>query len=363
MRILHLDTERTWRGGEQQVTYLVRGLLEAGHDTLLAAPPGSAIVTRFDGWGLPAVEVEMRGEADVAGIARLARLLRRHDPDIVHMHTSHAHGLGVAASLLAGRGKRVVSRRVDFPVKGLSARLKYGRVVDRFIAITEAVADVLRSAGVATDRISIAHSGIDPDRVRGGDGARFRASVGVPDDAPLVGTVAHFAWHKGLEHLIRAWPDVVSAIPDAHLVLVGDGEDRGLLEREIAAAGVDASVLLPGFRRDVPDVLAALDVFVLPSVMEGMGTSLLDAMAARRPVVASSVGGIGEIVIDGETGLLVPPRAPSILAGAIVATLTDADAVARRVDAAEARMLASFTSDAMVRATLDAYERALAATR
>jgi len=359
LRVVHVDTERTWRGGEQQVTYLVRGLLERGHAPLLVAPPDAEIRRRFDRWGLPVTPLRMRGEADLGAAIRLAGILRRTRADLVHLHTAHAHTLGVTASLLAGRARRVVSRRVDFAIGGLSARIKYGPLVDRFIAITDAVAGVLRDGGVPAGRISIARSGIDPARVRGGDGAAFRRAVGVADDAPLVGTIAHFAWHKGLEYLVRAWPGVRSRHPEARLVLVGDGEDRPKLEREIAGAGVTDSVLLPGFRTDVPEVLAAFDCFVLPSVMEGLGTSILDALAAGTPVVACAVGGIVEIITDGETGRLVPARDPDRLAAAIGDVLGDPDRAARLADAGRARVDAAYTADTMVEATLRAYAETL----
>lgn len=355
IRVVHVDTERTWRGGEQQVTYLVRGLLARGHHPTLVAPPDAEIRRRFDGWGYPVIPLRMRGEADLGAAVRLAGILRETRADIVHLHTAHAHTLGVMGSLLAGRAKRVVSRRVDFAVRGLSARIKYGPVVDRFIAITDAVAGVLREGGVPADRISIARSGIDLARVQGGDGGAFRRAVGVPSDVPLVGTIAHFAWHKGLEYLVRAWPEVRARHRDARLVLVGDGEDRPKLEREIADAGVADSVTLPGFRTDVPDALAALDVFVLPSVMEGLGTSILDALAAETPVVACDVGGIPEIISEGTTGRLVPARDPARLAAAIGDLLASPDQARLYASRGRERVERLHTADTMVEATLAAY--------
>lgn len=360
LRVVHVDTERTWRGGEQQVTYLVRGLLARGHAPVLVAQPDSEIRQRFAAWGYPVLPLRMRGEGDLGAAIQLARILRREEADLVHLHTAHAHTLGILASLLAGRGRRVVSRRVDFAIGGISARVKYGLLVDRFIAITEAVAGVLEAGGVPSERISIAQSGIDPDRVRGGDGPRFRRAVGIPADVPLVGTIAHFAWHKGLEFLVRAWPAVRSRHPRARLVLVGEGEDRAKLEREVAAARVSTSVTLTGFRTDVADALAAFDVFVLPSIMEGLGTSILDALAAEVPVVASAVGGIPEIITDGESGRLVPPEDPDRLAEAIAGLLDDPDTARALAQAGCARVEADYTEEAMVAATLAAYEGALA---
>jgi glycosyltransferase involved in cell wall biosynthesis len=293
-------------------------------------------------------------------ILAVARVLRRAAPDIVHMHTARAHSLGVPASILARTGRRIVSRRVDFVPGRLSARVKYRYGVDRFIAITEAVASVLRGVGVDPDRIAVVPSGIDPSRVASGDRTRMRCEWKLPDGARVVGTIAHFAWHKGLPDLIRAWPIVRAAASDAVLVLVGEGEDERSLRSEVAAAGVGSSVVFAGFRRDIADCLAAFDVFVLPSHLEGMGTSLLDALAAGKPVVASAVGGIPEIVAHGETGLLVPPRSPTEIAAAILLLLSD-DAYARSLaERGRSRVLASFTAASMVAGTVREYETALA---
>ncbi len=353
--VAHLDTELTWRGGEQQVRYLVEGLLEHGHAPFLIAPPGSAIAERFRGDGLDVETVPMRGELDPLALWRLVRVLNRRCPDVVHMHTSHAHSLGVVASRLARVGRRVVSRRVDFVPTGLSAAVKYRVGVDRYLAITDAVRDVLIGAGVEPDRISLAPSGIDPARVEGGDGARARASWALGHDVPVVGTIAHFAWHKGLEYLVRAWPFVLADRPDARLVLVGRGEDEPKLRAEVERLGIGDRVAFAGFRDDVADVLAGFDVFALPSVMEGLGTSILDALAAHRPVVASRVGGIPEIIRDGETGLLVEPRDSDGLGRALGRLLSDPELRRSLARAGRQRVLERFTARAMVTATLAAY--------
>lgn len=356
MRILHIDTERTWRGGEQQIAYLVAGLAARGHRSVLAAPPDSEIRRRFDGSGHEVIPVEMRGELDLRGVVALIETIRRLRPDVVHMHTAHAHTLGLAAARLAGRARRVVSRRVDFPIGRASALVKYRFGVDRYIAITEAVAGVLREAGVAAGRITVVPSGIDPVRLEGADRARGRRALGVDDAMTIVGTVAHFAWHKGLVHLVRAWREVASSRFDTVLVLVGHGEDEGMLRAAAHATGAAASIRFAGFRTDVPDCLAAMDCFVLPSVLEGLGTSLLDALALGVPVVASRTGGIPEVVTHEETGLLVAPRDEPALARAILRILDDRALAVRTARAGRARVLGRFTADTMVEGTLAAYE-------
>jgi len=354
----HLNTERIWRGGEDQLLALARGLVRRGHRCVVVAQAEGELGPRARAAGLPTEEVAMRGEWDLAAVRRLARLFARDRPDVVHMHTSHAHALGVLASKLAGAGRRVVSRRVDFSIHrhALSlSGLKYRFGVDRYVAVSHAVLEQLVKDGVARERIRVVHDGVDPARFVGGDGAKARADLGVPAGAPLVGTLAHFAWHKSLETLIAAAGTIVAAVPAAWVAVVGEGEERPLLEAERAKSPAAARILLPGFRSNVADFLAAFDLFVMPSVMEGLCTSIMDAFAVGVPVVACRAGGIPELVKDGVTGALVEPRQPEALAAAIVRMLQDG-ALRRAVTAAaRAELLARFTHDAMVEGTLAVY--------
>jgi glycosyltransferase involved in cell wall biosynthesis len=355
VKVLHIDTERTWRGGEQQVTYLVEGLEREGVQSVLAAPPDSEIARRFTDAGREVRGIPMRGEADPVAVSRLASCIRRERFDVVHLHTSHAHALGALAARWAAT-PCVVTRRVDFEIRGV-ARLKYRYGVSHFIAITEAVGEVLRRAGVRADRITVVPSGIETGRFAGASRARGRDALGLSGATPVVGTVAHFAWHKGLPTLIRAWPRVRERVRGAQLVLVGRGEDEALLRDEVAAAGVVDSVHFAGFRNDVPDCLAAFDVFAMPSVMEGMGTSILDAFAVGLPVVASRVGGIPEIVEPEVTGLLVAPSDPDALSDALVRMLEDREMAKRVGEEAKRRVGERFSAQRTARGTLDVYRR------
>jgi len=362
LTVFHLNTERTWRGGEGQLLALAEGLQGRGHRNVVVAQKQSELAARSLAAGLPTEEVRMRGEWDLAAMHRIGALLKRDRPDVVHMHTSHAHTLGVLASKWTGIGRRVVSRRVDFSIHRHVLSLsgfKYGLGVDRYVAISEAVRTQLVADGIPAAKITLVHSGVEPHRYLGGDRAKARASLGVPLEAKLVGTLAHFGWHKSLETLIAAAEHVVAAVPDAWIAVVGEGELRGKLEAERAKSAARERVLLPGFRTDVADLLAAFDLFVMPSVMEGLCTAILDAFAVGVPVVASRVGGIPELVDHETTGLLVEPKQPKLLADAIVRALGDEQLRRRMVDAARASVLDRFTHDAMVDGTLRVYRELL----
>lgn len=356
--VFHMNTERTWRGGEGQTLALAEGLARRGQRCTVIAQAGGELAPRARAAGLAVEEVRMRGEWDLAAVATLARLMKRERPDVVHMHTSHAHTLGVLASKWSGVGRRIVSRRVDFSIHrhALSlSGLKYKFGVDRYIAISDAVKTQLVKDGLDPTRIAIVHSGVDPGRFVGGDGAKARADLGVPTEAPLVGTLAHFGWHKSLETLIAAAESIVRARPDAWVAIVGDGALRPQLEAERAKSPVAARILMPGFRTNVADFLAAFDLFVMPSVLEGLCTAILDAFAVGVPVVATRAGGIPELVRNETTGLLVEPRDPAALGAAIVRALGDEPLRRRLAAGARAHLAAGFTHDAMVEGTLRVY--------
>jgi glycosyltransferase involved in cell wall biosynthesis len=361
VKTIHIDTERTWRGGEQQAIFLAAGLHRRGVEVLVVGQPDSPFVARARKEGLRTEEVRMRGEIDPVSIGRLIRLLNRERPDIVHMHTSHAHMLGVLACRTAGIGKTIVSRRVDFSIHRSALRLnilKYRFGVDRYIAISEGVRRVMVDDGIPAARIDIVPSGVDLAELEktpcGDYSAEFMIS-----DAPVVGDVAHFGWHKAQEVLVEACPLLWEKVPDARVILVGDGDCRAKVEKVAERVGTDERLVFTGHRTDARPLIRWFDVFVMCSVKEGLCTSILDAHVLGTPVVASRVGGIPEVVLDGKTGLLVPPKDPEALAGAIVAVLSDRD-LGRRLNA-EGRALVEkrFSVDAMVNGTLDVYERVL----
>ena len=217
----------------------------------------------------------------------------------------------------------VAARRVDFHLKGNAlSRWKY-RQVDCFICASEAI----RRCSSPTACPPRARSRCTRGSISGTSRPRrpriCTPSCGCPITRPIVGNVAALVPHKGQRHLIEAAALVVQRVPDARFVIAGEGELRPALERQIKDHHLEKHVFLAGFRPDVLSVHKAFDIFVMSSVTEGLGTSLLDAMACGKPIVATTAGGMPEVVADGETGLLVPPRDHEAMADAIVGLLTD----------------------------------------
>jgi L-malate glycosyltransferase len=360
---LHVDTARTWRGGQNQVLLTVNGLRSIGHRAALVAHPGGELRQRV-AEGLDLIPIAPRTEMDLTAAWRFSRIVRRLQPDVIHAHDPHGvamAGLALSFSAGAARGGRVpalvAARRVDFHLKGNSfSRWKY-RQVDCFIAASEAIRQMLISDGVPADHTVTVHEGIDVEHVAAAPPVNVHETFWLPHRAPVVGNVAALVPHKGQRYLVDAAHLVVQEMPDVRFIILGEGELREHLEKQVHEYHLEKHVLLPGFRTDVLGCIKGFDVFAMSSVTEGLGTSLLDAMACGRPIVATAAGGIPEIVEDGVNGLLVPPRDARALARAIVDALKN-EALRRRLGAAGlARVNERFTVERMVAETVSVYAR------
>jgi glycosyltransferase involved in cell wall biosynthesis len=362
---LHIDTARTWRGGQNQVLLTVNGLRAIGHRAALVAHPDGELRKRA-AEGLELIPIGPKSEVDLKAGWRLARVIRRLGPDVIHAHDPHAVAMAcLALSLWAGaRSKHggrapvlVVSRRVDFHLKGNSfSRWKY-RQVDCFIAASEAIRQMLIADGVEPGRVLTVHEGIDVDHIDAQPPVNLHEALWLPHHAPLIGNVAALVPHKGHRYLIEAAHHVVQQVPDARVVILGEGELREHLEHLVREHHLEKHVLLPGFRTDVIGCMKAFDLFVMSSVTEGLGTAVLDAMACRKAVVGTRAGGIPETVDDARTGLLVEPRDGHALAAAIVQLINDRAMRQAMGEAGYARVRDRFTVERMVADTAAVYAR------
>ena len=344
-----MDTAAGWRGGQNQVLLSALGMAVRGHQVALACRAGGILEGRARSAGLDVHAFPFRGDWSPSAALGLARLTRRGQPEVVHAHDPHA----LAAALVAG-GPRVASRRVDFAVKGRASRWKYGRC-ERIIAVSEAVAAVLRRDGVVPDRVRVVYEGVADRRPEPGGRAMLEA-LGVPMTAPVVGTVAALTDHKDHRTLLAAAARVAALVPEARFVIVGDGDRKAALHAQVLGLGLHGRVIFAGFREDLDRLIPAFDVFCLSSKMEGLGTSLLDAMCFARPVVATAAGGIPEAVEDGVTGRVVPVQDPAALAAALVTVLADPSGRERMGTAGRRRFESRFSADRMVEATLAVYD-------
>ncbi len=359
MFAVHIDTAETWRGGQNQALLTVLGLQQRGHRVVLVAHPDGELRRRASD-KVETVAIGPHGEMDLKAAWQLSRLIRRWRPDVVHAHDPHAVALGALAVSIGSPDPRpplVAARRVDFHIRGNAFSLWKYRQVACFVAASHAIAAMLRGDGVDESRVVVVHEGIDVERVQETATANIHETFWLPAGVPVVGNIAALVPHKGQKYLVDAAPLVRRHVPDVHFVILGEGELRAALEKQVKEAHLEKHVLLPGFRTDVLSLMKSLDVFVMSSVTEGLGTSLLDAMAAERPIVATRAGGIPEVVEDGETGLLVPVRDAVRLADAILRLLKDPGLRERLGKAGLARVRARFSVGRMVDETIAVYER------
>jgi glycosyltransferase involved in cell wall biosynthesis len=360
---LHVDTARTWRGGQNQVLLTVNGLRSIGHRAALVAHPDGELRRRA-AEGLDLIPIAPRTEMDLSAAWKFSRIVKRLAPDVIHAHDPHGvamASLALSMGSAAAKGGRtpalVAARRVDFHLKGNSfSRWKY-RQVDCFIAASQAIRQMLVGDGVPADRTTTVHEGIDVQHVVAAPPLNVHEAFWLPHGSPVVGNVAALVAHKGQRYLIDAAHLVVQQVPDARFVILGEGELREHLEKQVHEHHLEKHVLLPGFRTDVLGCIKGFDLFVMSSITEGLGTSLLDAMACARPIVATRAGGIPEIVEDGVNGLLVPVRDHHALADAIVRALKDPAMRQRMGEAGLARVNERFTVERMVAETADVYTR------
>jgi glycosyltransferase involved in cell wall biosynthesis len=358
IKSLHVDTARTWRGGQNQVLQLVTGLEESGAPAVLVAHEAGELKRRA-AEGLRFHGFAPRSELDVQAAWTLSRIIGDVRPDVVHAHDPMGVALAaMALPMAAGLPKAprlVAARRVDFHLKRHAfSRWKY-RQIDLFIAASHGIASILEDDGVPRDRIVVVHDGVNVGWIDRQPAIDAHATFWLPKGAPIVGNVAALVGHKGQKHLVAAAARVVRDLPDVRFLIVGEGELREALERQIKDHGLERHVLLTGFRDDVIGLQKSFDIFVMSSVTEGLGSAMLDAMACSRPVVASRTGGIPEAIEDGVTGVLVPPQDEPALAGAITRLLRDPERQLTLAAAGRQRIVESFSVERMVRATLEAY--------
>lgn len=368
--VLHIDSESTWRGGENQMRLLLEHAPQTEWQWHLAAPPESEAIKRLGLLTQPKIQLvplPMRGLKILPAAQQLARYVRAHGIELVDCQSSRAHNLGLLLKQLCPALKLVVHRRVDYPPGGSwFNRKKYlSPKIDRYVCISRAIASVLESYGVPRARLSVVPSAVDPGPFRQHRRPEARQAFArqwkIPVERPVIGNVAYLTEQKNHETLIAALGILKRKGHSFFAYIAGGGEREALLKELARREGLlDQELHFLGVRKDIPELLAATDIFALSSQDEGLGTSLLDAAHSGCTLVATAVGGIPELVLDGKTGLLAPAREPGAFAQQLERALGDASLRARLVHAAEAHALEHFSLESMVAGNLAVYRELLA---
>jgi glycosyltransferase involved in cell wall biosynthesis len=313
LKVLHIDPERNWGGGEEQVLGLICHLSRKGHANHLATDRRGRLFESSRGLGITTVAIRVVNDLDLRPVRGLRRLIRRERYDIVHFHTKRAHALALWLPQGRGAPKYLVTRRMDYAEpNNWYTHLLYNSRVDGVVAISQRIAQLLAEAGVEQSRIRLIHSGIDLIKLQ--NGARAPASF---TNAPVIGMAAVLEERKGHRYLLQAALSLKKQGFRLKYRIAGDGSLRRDLHALTARLGLQEDVEFLGFVTDISRFLSTIDIFVLPSLSEGLGLSVLEAMAAGKPIVASRVGGVVDAVIDSTTGFLVAPGDVDGIAGAI----------------------------------------------
>ena len=358
MRVLHSESSRGWGGQENRTMQECLQLRVRGVELMLVCPPQSGLSKRAREQDFAVAEVAMPRSLDPLAVFRIAAEMRRFRPDVVNSHSGRDTILaGLAARLVRPRPLVVRTRHLILPI---TSRATYSWLPDHVVTVSVAVRENLIASGVAPQRITAITTGVDCQRFDPAIVAPvLRRELGLADDAFVVGMVAILRMKKGHQDLLDAAVDVVKVLPQAVFVIAGDGPQRDNIERGIAERGLQAHVRLLGLRRDIPEVLRSLNLFVLPTHEEAFGTSYLEAQAMGLPVIATRVGGVPEAVNEGVTGLLVPAKNPQALAAAIIELGRDPQRRSAMSAAGRPWVQAGHTTERMAERMIDLYEALL----
>ncbi len=355
MKILHVDTERGFRGGEQQLIYLLEGLKKLGVEQAVVCRKNDELEKSTKALGIKTYPLEGSFFKSVKFLSQISS-----NYDLVHAHAAKAHTLAVFAKVLS-RKPLIYTRRVNFPPRTLLSWIKY-KMTTRTIAVSEAVKRVLLDALPLTreEDIKVIHSVVDALKLRESvDSEKVREIKAKLGGSPLIGTLSALTEQKDIPNFINAAQIISRKLPEAKFVVFGEGKDRAKLEKLIRDKGLSGKFILFGFVKDVANYTKALDIFVLSSKAEGLPGSLLVAMSLGIPCVSTDVGGASEVINSGKNGILVPPQNPEALAHAVLTLWGSKKLAAKFSQNALKTVLDLFTPEVMVNSYLEIYREVL----
>jgi L-malate glycosyltransferase len=352
---LIVDLETEWRGGQNQALLLLQGLYERGHAAELVATHGSSISHRAKKQGIYVHSISRRWRRWKAA-SKIRSILVEGRVDLVHANEAHA----VTAAWLAVRNRNVpfiVSRRVGYPLsQSWIAQKRYLRA-DCILANSQWVAEQATASGAPKEKTRVVYEGVKIPSLPSPDErqtARHRWSI--KDSDKVLGCVGTLQWDKGHEWVIRALAELRPAFPECKLLIAGDGEDRLKLEALVSELKLQQQVIFAGFVKDISAAFRAIDIFVFPSLFEGLGTSLISAMAYGIPSITFFGCALGEIVVNGESGVQVESKNSAAIAAAVTRFLRDPLFAQGVGTAGRSRAIQLFSAEHMVENTLKIYE-------
>ncbi|MFN8791622.1 MAG: glycosyltransferase [Bdellovibrionales bacterium] len=365
IRILHLGTELTWRGGENQMRLLIEGL-QSKVETQIAATPRKSVAFREKRWACPTYDLASGSPYDPRNMWKLARLIRKNRIQILDAHTAKAHTLALNVAPFVPDLKIVVHRRVDnVPKSQVLTRRKYLHPrVSVFTAISRFIGQVLIDYGVNPNKVKVARSAVSSKAYEALERSTcqtyWRQKLNLPTNHVLIGNASALSPQKGYETLLQAAAILKTKTQDFSVLIAGDGGLRPSLERLSLQLKLENHVHFVGFLKDVPQFLKSLDILAVPSNNEGLGTIILDGLLAGCSVVASRVGGIPEIIHNHQTGLLIEPGDSQKLAEYLETLIRQPELRLHMAQQGAQWVQREFSLDSMIQGNLMIYQELLA---
>lgn len=325
MRILHLSSEKTWRGGEQQIAYLIEELRLQNIESVVVVRAGSAFEEHCRKHGLDYVQANYRNEFDIGTALLIKRTARLKGVDLVHIHTGKSHGLAVLAAKLGMKTPMILSKRTDHPIKpNWFSRYKFNfEQIKNILCVSNKIKEIIDRDLKDKSRSIAVHSGIDLAKFKFEKKNYFHEFFHLDRNIRFVGNTSAISEHKDYFTFVDTAEKVCEKNQNVRFLIIGNGPLESEIRSYISSKKLEGKVLLTGFLENLNEVLFNLDVFLMTSKEEGLGTSILDAHACGVPVVATRAGGIPEIVIDGQTGTLCEIGDADALAKAVEDRLKD----------------------------------------
>lgn len=352
---MHIEAGRHLYGGARQVLFIMQGLNKLGHKNILVCPTNTEIADAASTFS-EVVPITLKGDLDIGLTARLIKVIRQYRPDIIHVHSRRGADFfgGIAARLTST--PCVLSRRVDNPERNIFGKIKY-LFYDKVIAISSAIGRELEKQKVPKKNIRIIHSAVDAEFFDTHyDRKAFDKEFSIDNHQIVIGVIAQLIPRKGHRYLLNALPDILKKHANITVLFFGQGAEQQALEAEVSNKSLCQHVRFEGFRPDLPQWIGCLDIVVHPADMEGLGVSLLQAGAARVPMIGTNAGGIPEIILNRQTGLLIEPGDVMGLHNALLELIEDPSLGRELGLNANNHIKHFFSINSMVQGNLDVYE-------
>ena len=361
MKVLHLSSEKTWRGGEQQIAYLIDELQKYDVQNYVACRTNSAFEKHCKEYQIEHISIPFANNFDINSAFQIKNFCKYMKIDIIHMHSSRSHTLAVIASLLGANVNLILSRRVDFPSAGnWLSKFKYNYSgIKKILCVSDKIKEVISPIIKNKNKLEVIYSGIDLKRFEGKiNQGILHKEFNLDSETKIAANISAIAPHKDYYTFV----DTVEEFKkinnqNVKFFIIGEGNCRKDIEKYIAEKKLTDDIILTGFRTDIASILPEIDVFLITSEEEGLGTTVLDAIANKIPVVATAGGGIPEMIKNEETGLLYIIKDSEGLSNGVQRILSDEDLKNKLIDSAYQLLLEKFTKDITAKKTLEVYKR------